>query len=274
MESRNRILAIQLATAFSEKNKIPAKYRGGKSRKTDDKDPRIEIDFEKFISSWLITVESLFENLDIETAFRFISVTPTITGDETKFTECEEFIFFFDYLVKRRDIDNCTDDELGCLSMLLSALQQEIEEQIGVSVKPKTELKDKEAQALREKGTITIDGVDLNLWQQHSFDSVSTQSGWNKIKSFTEINSLTTGESGSIVFSGVMQVPRQEAIDYAVKLGFQVHQNISMQTDFLVAGSENISVNKAAQINRYRAKGAKIRVISEIEFLEMVAEFI
>lgn len=134
-------------------------------------------------------------------------------------------------------------------------------------------LKDKEAQKLREKAKIVVDGVEINLWQHHTFGNVSTHEGWNKVKSFTRLNSQTDGINGDLVFSGVFQIPRKEVLEYAVRLGFKVHQNVSKNTDFVVVGSENVSpskVSKALKLNK--EVGVEIKFIDENTFLSIVEE--
>jgi len=116
-----------------------------------------------------------------------------------------------------------------------------------------TILKNKDAQLLKEKVKIVIDGIEINLWQHHTYHSVSSYEGWNKVKSFTDLNSKTSGENGDLVFTGIFQIPRKEALEYAIKLGFKVHSNVSKNTNFVIIGSENVSpskISKALRLNK------------------------
>ena len=134
-------------------------------------------------------------------------------------------------------------------------------------------LKDKEAQKLREQVKVVVDGVEINLWQYSTFSNVATHEGWNKVKSFTRLNSLTDGINGDLVFSGVFQIPRKEVLEYAVRLGFKVHQNVSKNTDFVIVGSDNVSpskVSKALKLNK--EEGVDIKFIDENTFLSIVEE--
>lgn len=141
------------------------------------------------------------------------------------------------------------------------------------SEKNKIILKDEGAQQLREQVKVVIEGVEINLWQNHSFYSVSSHEGWNKVKSYTELNLKTNGENGHIVISGTLQIPRKEALEYAVKLGFKVHSHVSKNTDFIIVGSDNVSptkISKALKLNE--EKDAKISFVDENTFLSMVDE--
>lgn len=133
-------------------------------------------------------------------------------------------------------------------------------------------LKNKLAQKLLEQQKIEIDGIEINLWTGHSKDTVQDQLSWNKIESLTELNTTSDGSSGDIVFTGRMQIPRNEAACYATKLGFKVHSNISKNTDFLVIGSDNVSPTKIAETIELINKGGTIKIIDEITFLEAILE--
>ena len=174
-------------------------------------------------------------------------------------------------LIEKRKKENY-DDELGKLCMLHNAFQEELERKINYTSVDIIRLKNEEAQYLREKGKIAIDGIEINLWQGHSFASVSTQETWNKIKSYTFLNSLSDGENGHIVITGVLQIPRQEAAEYATKLGFKVHSNPSKTTNIIVIGSENVSPSKIAKAIELNKNGAEIKFMDELTFLSMMAE--
>lgn len=134
-------------------------------------------------------------------------------------------------------------------------------------------LKNKAAEALRQKKIINIDGIEVNLWQNHSQHSINTQQTWNKIKSYTDLNENTTGESGNLVITGTFQIPRKEAADYAIKLGFNVRSGVSKFTDYVVVGSENVSPTKVAKALKVNKKiDNKIKFIDENTFLELVIE--
>lgn len=133
-------------------------------------------------------------------------------------------------------------------------------------------LKNKLANQLMKKGQIIIDGIEINLWQGHTTYTVNNSLTWNKIISYSELNSHTEGENGDLVFTGVMQIPRQEASEYAVKIGFNVRQQPSTNTDFIIIGSENVSPSKIAKALQLNKKACDIKFIDETTFLSLVSE--
>ena len=138
------------------------------------------------------------------------------------------------------------------------------------SSKSKINLKDPLAQKLLNEKVVVIDGIELNLWTGHTFNTINTQNTWNKIESYTSLNSKVINDIGSIVFTGAMQVTRKEAAEFAICLGFKVHNNISRKTDYIVVGSENVSPTKIATSIELNEKGANIQLIDEITFLQLV----
>ena len=145
-------------------------------------------------------------------------------------------------------------------------------ELIAPSVKPKSkELKNPKAETIRQQGKITIEGIEVNLWQKHSRISVG-DGNWNKVKSYAELNEASTGELGKVVLSGVMQIPRSEASEIAASLGFKVHAAISKKTDFMVIGTRNVSPSKIAKALELNENGADIKFVDETTFLEVLAE--
>jgi NAD-dependent DNA ligase len=133
-------------------------------------------------------------------------------------------------------------------------------------------LKDNKAQKLMEQKTIVLNGIEINLWQGHSRDSVLVQESWNKIQSYTELNKNATGVNGQIVFTGIMQIPRDEASQYAIDLGFKVNSSVSSKTDFVIIGSSNVSPCKISKALELQKKGIQIEFVDEISFLELIIQ--
>jgi NAD-dependent DNA ligase len=136
----------------------------------------------------------------------------------------------------------------------------------------KDELNNDLAQELRETGFMNIQGLDVHFWQNNNFDAAEVYAKWNKIESYRELNSLTEGENGKVVITGVFQVPRREVADYAIKLGFKVHNNVSRNTDYILIGSEKVSPTKIAKMLELNKQGNNINLIDENSFLEIVSE--
>jgi len=133
-------------------------------------------------------------------------------------------------------------------------------------------LKNPEAQKLLEQKRIIIDNIEINLWTGATKGTIELQEKWNRITSFREINTKTKGENGTIVFTGAMQIPRIEAAEYATKLGFYVRSNVSINTNFIVIGTENVSPNKISKAILLNNKNAQINFIDELTFLELVLD--
>lgn len=141
------------------------------------------------------------------------------------------------------------------------------------SSKTKIKLKNKEAEKLRKDGTVTIDGIQINLWQNHNQQTVKDQLTWNKLGSVSELNLKSTGENGNIILTGVFQIPRKEVAAYATQLNFKIKTEVSKFIDYIVIGTENVSPSKIAKALEYnKNKGANIKFITEDTFLTLIAE--
>lgn len=125
--------AYELTIKFQDASDIPTRLKRGKTTKTKtDLDSKVERFFQKHVEAWTKTINSILRHTkDKEQAWRFIRMAPKI-ADPTidSVTLCPDFIAFHDLLYQRRDIDNCPDDELGKLCMLVTGLQKEVEKQI------------------------------------------------------------------------------------------------------------------------------------------------
>jgi NAD-dependent DNA ligase len=144
-----------------------------------------------------------------------------------------------------------------------------------VTNKPKAKpikLKNKNAEKLRKKGIVTINGIEIKLWQHHNKQNIDDQLSWNKLKDFTKLNENSTGENGNIILTGIFQIPRKEVAEYAVKLNFNVRSTVSKFTDYIIIGTENVSPSKIAKAIEYNKNGAHIKIITEDTFLTIIAE--
>lgn len=272
MKTQIEVIATRLAIAFSEESEIPAKYKSVSKQKVE-KETNIQRKFEEKISDWKKTISEIIDHFGFNMGAQYIFMKPNVPKSAKSLTDCRCFSEFNDYLRMRRDIYSCNDGELSCLVLLFGEIQKAIEFEIGLRLPKKVVLKSEDAQKLLEEKRVTIDGVELNLWQGHTFDTIQAQQGWNKVKSYAELNQMTDGQNGDITFTGAMQIPRAEAQDYAVKLGFKVHSSISRNIEYVVVGTENVSPTKIAQVKKLKEEGCAIKVISENEFLQMVIDF-
>ena len=71
--------------------------------------------------------EVMLTKIDNVQAWRFINLSPEIGPTVRRVTDCRDFLDFTDYLILRRDKENCGADELGNLALLSVAFQREIE---------------------------------------------------------------------------------------------------------------------------------------------------
>ncbi len=63
-------------------------------------------------------------------AWRFITLSPKFNATFNKVTDNEDFCNFVDYMILRRDKEQCGPDELGGLALLSVAFQREVEKRI------------------------------------------------------------------------------------------------------------------------------------------------
>lgn len=269
-------LSHQLAISFLDENETPLRFRTNRKNKSEkplkiNEDSIIERQFQENVEAWKIVVENLFQYLDEKQAIRFIKQKPIVKEKCIKVTECDDFVDFNEYLIFRRDTCGCDEEELGCISQLLYSFQREVEAKIEFKSNPV--LKDDNAQFLREQGKIIIDGIEINFWQKNTFQTVKDHMTWNKVKSYTELNSKVQNKIGDVVFTGVLQIPRQEAGELASKLEFMVHSHISKNIEFVVIGSENVSPSKIAQVIEVNKKGGNIKLVDENTFLEVLGDY-
>ena len=126
--------AYRLAIAFSDENDIPVRFRKNadkidKQKKIND-DSILEKRFQEDVSHWKVLVTSMLNKIDNQLAWRFINISPKVDIGIKSVAYNKDFCDFIDYLVLRRDKENCDAEELGRLAMLSVAFQRKIEKQI------------------------------------------------------------------------------------------------------------------------------------------------
>lgn len=79
-----------------------------------------------------------------------------------------------------------------------------------------------------------------------------------------------------LVFTGALEIVRGEAADIAHAIGFQVAQNVTRKTTFLVVGDQDISrlaghkkSSKHRKAEEYIQSGISIRILKESDFKEL-----
>jgi len=80
-----------------------------------------------------------------------------------------------------------------------------------------------------------------------------------------------------VVFTGDLEMPRQEAADLAASIGCRVGSSVTKKTTILVVGEQDISKfagkeksNKQLKAEFLISQGKNIRTINELEFMELV----
>jgi hypothetical protein len=132
-DSRVELAAHRLAVDFTEDADLPPRFRklssSTKSRKTKE-DSEMGKRFRANVRSWRQLIEIMCGKICNRQAWRFIDVSPEIGPTVRKVTDCKDFCDFIDYLILRRDKEQCGADELGRLAQLSTAFQLEIEKRI------------------------------------------------------------------------------------------------------------------------------------------------
>lgn len=72
----------------------------------------------------------MLKKIENQQAWRFITLKPNIEDDISIVVNSKDFSDFTDYLILRRDKENCDYEELGLLAMLHTEFQREIDRQI------------------------------------------------------------------------------------------------------------------------------------------------
>ena len=136
IDDRIVLAAHRLAVRLTDDTNLPARYRNlaDRSRKMQKvkEDSEVEKRFKGKVEAWRQLIETMLAKIDGNQAWRFINLCPQVDGPLRRVTENNDFCEFIDYLILRRDTEQCGSDELGGLALLSVAFQREIEKQIQV----------------------------------------------------------------------------------------------------------------------------------------------
>ncbi|MCD6598622.1 MAG: hypothetical protein J7L04_13095 [Bacteroidales bacterium] len=128
MENQINIATRRLAISFADDVDIPARYKSKSNKqKKINPDSSVEIRFQNEVAQWNILIKNMLDKLDKSIAWKFINISPNPQTVSNTVAYNKDFSDFIDYLVKRRDKENCDAEELGRLTMLLGAFQKELE---------------------------------------------------------------------------------------------------------------------------------------------------
>ena len=130
IDNEHNTAAHMLAISFIEEADLPSRYKKDSKSKKINMDSSTEKSFQNNVHQWRKVIDNILISNDDDMAWRFINLAPNVQPGTSRITDCTDFLKFNDYLMHRRDVENCSSDELGRLSMLLGAFQREIEKVI------------------------------------------------------------------------------------------------------------------------------------------------
>jgi len=119
-------------------------------------------------------------------------------------------------------------------------------------------------------------GLDLPGWAKRVKLSIDlSKNSPSSVKREGNHEGILSGEV--IVFTGQLQITKNEAADLAAKVGCDVGQGVTKKTTLLCVGNQDIEKlaghsksSKHRKAESLIAKGQRIRIIREADFMEMV----
>jgi len=119
-------------------------------------------------------------------------------------------------------------------------------------------------------------GLDLTGWTKRVKQSIDlSKNSPSSVKREGNPDGILSGEV--IVFTGQLQITKNEAADLAAKVGCDVGQGVTKKTTLLCVGNQDIEKlaghsksSKHRKAESLIAKGQRIRIIREADFMEMV----
>lgn len=123
-DDKIKLRAYRFAELYTDKFDIPLQPYKNKTTKTESE---LFIAFKNKVLSWEKTLKTMLSKLDKDLAWRIINLEPKLFKPYEKAYENGDWLSFTDYLVLRRDIENCSPEELGCLVQLHTLIQNKID---------------------------------------------------------------------------------------------------------------------------------------------------
>ncbi|MBI1348449.1 hypothetical protein GC163_19420 [bacterium] len=126
--------AHRLAIDFTDDDDLPARYRRNfdpsrKVRKVKD-DSETEKRFKRNVDLWVDLINTMLPKIDERLAWRFVELSPDSGQRIDRITQHKDFDRLIDYMILRRDREECSHDELGRLALLSMAFQRQVERQV------------------------------------------------------------------------------------------------------------------------------------------------
>ena len=134
MDIKIESAAFRLAKIYCNESEIPLRFKTQNVEKINkqksSKASLLETNFLEEVSHWMNVITMMLSKIDNPIAWRFINLSPNVNSDILDIVGCDDFCAFNEYLILRRDIEKCDNDELGSLAWLSLAFQREIEKKI------------------------------------------------------------------------------------------------------------------------------------------------
>jgi hypothetical protein len=129
-----KLTAHRLSVEFSQEKDLPIRFRkkAGISRQTKkiNDNSNVEKNFRSLVTDWTLLIETMLAKIDQKQAWRFIDCNPQIDNKIEKVTDNKDFCDFNEYIILRRDQENCGPEELGGLVVLFNVFQKKVQKHI------------------------------------------------------------------------------------------------------------------------------------------------
>lgn len=119
-------------------------------------------------------------------------------------------------------------------------------------------------------------GLDISGWLQHTTEPITPNRSKNIQIGEANSDGHLFGEA--LVFTGSLDMTRQEATDLATQAGCEVQRNVTKRTTLLVVGLQDVNrLNGYTKSSKHRkaeslvSKGTGIQIISEADFHAMLS---
>lgn len=147
---------------------------------------------------------------------------------------------------------------------------------LGIEFKHHDAAEDARAAGMILVRAMTETGLDLSGWLDRVKRVINQNHGGSIVQDGNP-EGLLYGEV--VAFTGALIIPRHEAAVLAARVGCETTENVTKNTTLLVVGDQDIRLlNGQEKSNKHRkaeeliAKGKPIRILTETDFLSMVAQ--
>ena len=125
-----KVSATKLAIRFTKDKDIPERFLKRNWPMEIVQQSKKEYTFESNINFWEYTIQGILDGMAKDQALRVITLSPSASPQAKNVADDVDFKGFTDYLIEKRDQENCSPQELGRLVQLHTAFQHEVERMI------------------------------------------------------------------------------------------------------------------------------------------------